>query len=160
MPRIELTPMTQPEYEEWAVSSVSDYAKEKKRAQLLTDEEAQRVALESFARLLPLGLQTENQFIFSIFEASFTTRIGSLWFGVLGSISDRKAFLYDIFLTPEFQNRGYGKEAMALLEIEVRKRGLKSIGLHVFGHNTRALTLYLNLGYGVTDVNLTKVLSE
>nr|WP_256371180.1 MULTISPECIES: GNAT family protein [unclassified Fusibacter] len=43
--------------------------------------------------------------------------------------------------------RGYAKEAMALLENEVKKAGYKRIELGVFSYNSRARSLYEKMNY-------------
>ena len=47
---------------------------------------------------------------------------------------------------------------MLALEEFLRARGIKSINLHVFGHNTVAISLYEKLGYRPTNMNLRKFL--
>lgn len=36
--------------------------------------------------------------------------------------------------------------------------GAETIGLHVFGHNNRAIKLYENLGYKATNISMSKQL--
>jgi ribosomal protein S18 acetylase RimI-like enzyme len=54
--------------------------------------------------------------------------------------------------------KGYGKKAMLLLEEKVKALGLKNIGLHVFGHNHRAIGLYQSLNYQTTNLVMEKEL--
>ena len=68
----------------------------------------------------------------------------------------RQAFIYDFRTLDEFHRQGYGTQAMIALEDEVRKLGIDTIGLHVFGHNHAARALYEKVGYEVTDVHMAK----
>ena len=45
------------------------------------------------------------------------------------------------------RDRGYGRDLMLAAEHEAARLGADSIGLHVFGFNTSAITLYESLGY-------------
>ena len=60
-------------------------------------------------------------------------------------------FIYDIELTQENRGKGLGKELMQLVEIETRKLGCISIGLHVYGHNAAAVALYEKSGFQTTS---------
>ena len=81
------------------------------------------------------------------------TPVGVIWFAMNGTGEARRAFLYDITLEDAHRGRGLGRQAMALFEAEARR-----LGLHVFGHNTRARELYEKLGYVAISVNLSKEL--
>ena len=84
--------------------------------------------------------------------------VGTLWPGVRGAPDNRKSYIYDIVLNEETRGKGIGTKAMVLLEDEVRKLGLRHIGLHVFGHNKVARGLYESLGYEITNLNMEKTL--
>jgi ribosomal protein S18 acetylase RimI-like enzyme len=45
---------------------------------------------------------------------------------------------------------------MEAIEDEVRKLGISKIGLHVFGFNAAARSLYDKLGFEVTDTSMEK----
>ena len=67
-------------------------------------------------------------------------------------------FIYDLRIYDEYQRRGYARQAMLALETKVRELGLDTISLHVFGHNHAAKALYDQLGYEVTNINMSKKL--
>jgi ribosomal protein S18 acetylase RimI-like enzyme len=151
-----LTKMNEEEYKVWIVESKNTYRDENVKAGM-TLNEAQKKSDDDFLRLLPNGLQSPDQHIFSIKENK-TNWVGIIWFGVRGAADNRKAFIYDIVLNDNARGKGYGKKAMELLESEVKKLGLRHIGLHVFGHNLVARNLYEKMGYEITNLNLEKVL--
>lgn len=84
--------------------------------------------------------------------------IGYLWYVIRGADNNKKAFIADILIYEEQRGKGLGKKAMLLLEEHVREQGLDSIGLHVFGFNQRATSLYKALDYQVTDLVMMKKL--
>lgn len=59
-----------------------------------------------------------------------------------------------ITIDEPFWGKGYGFEAVKLLEIEAKKRGCDKISLLVHKNNQRALNLYKKLGYFDTDLKL------
>jgi ribosomal protein S18 acetylase RimI-like enzyme len=152
---IKLVPMNELEYVEWSERSRENYCSELHKNGL-TKEEAQKKTDDDFGRLLPEGLKSKDQFVFTIKDG--VRWVGILWFGVRGAEDNRKAFIYDIELNESERGKKFGEQAMTLLEAEVKKIGLKHIGLHVFGHNLPARKLYEKLGYEITNLNLEKKL--
>lgn len=147
--------MNDDEYLIWLKKSVDNYRDENHKNGL-TLAEAQKKSDDDFARLLPDGLKSVDQHIWSIKADGLW--VGTLWIGVRGAADNRKAFIYDIVLNENAKGKGYGKSAMTLLEDKVRALGLRHIGLHVFGHNTIARNLYTTLGYEITNLNMEKTL--
>lgn len=148
---IKLRKMTSEEYSNYMKFSVANYADEKQKGEGLTPEEALKVAQDSYVRLLPQGLETPDQFIFSVIDDSSQKPIGMLWFAKKSQSGKLYAFIYDIVLNPEKRGQGLGKQLMALMETEARALGCTSVGLHVFGHNTAAIALYEKSGFYTTN---------
>lgn len=153
---VSLVKMSVEEFSVWCTRSIENYRDENIKNGM-THAEAQKKSDDDFGRLLTDGVKTVDQHIFAIKEDG-SKWIGTLWFGVRGPSDNRKAFIYDIILDDETRGKGYGKLAMQLLEAEVKKIGLRHIGLHVFGHNKIARGLYEKLGYETTDLNMEKTL--
>ena len=154
---MQLLKMTEAEFNEWAPRSRAGYAKDKMRANAYTQKEAEEIAEKDFARILPEGLNSKDSYLYSLNENQLG-RVGFIWFRVQGAEENRKAFVCDIIVEPEFRGRGFGKLAMLGVEDEARKLGLKGIGLHVFGFNEPAIRLYQSLGYETTDLVMAKSL--
>ncbi|MDZ7671853.1 MAG: GNAT family N-acetyltransferase [Halanaerobiales bacterium] len=55
--------------------------------------------------------------------------------------------LHLLAISPEYQNKGYGKEVMDFCEKYAKDNNYKSIHLDVFSKNKGALKLYKNRGY-------------
>ena len=147
--------MTESEFVEWHVQSKNNYRDELHRSGLSLSE-AQKKADDDMSRLLPEGLNSKDQFLFSMKDTG--RNVGILWFGIRGAEDNRKAFIYDIVVDVSERGKKYGERALKLLELEVKKRGLSHIGLHVFGHNLVARNLYEKMGYEITNLNLEKKL--
>lgn len=155
MSQILLSPMNEVEFGEWLDKSKMNYRDENVRNGL-TINEASKKSDDDFGRLLPDGLKSVDQFLFSIKENGLW--IGTIWLGIRGAVDNRKGFIYDIVLNENTRGKGYGKKAMLLIEDEAKKLGLRHIGLHVFGHNKIARNLYESIGYETTNVNMEKTL--
>ncbi len=153
---IELRPMQQDEFEEYILTSVPDYARDKMKSEGLSESAAMQLALDSYQKLLPLGVSTPDHFLFTVIEKTSSEQVGILWFHKRKD--GKRAFVYDIALNESSRGKGYGKQTMTLLENEVRLLGIPEIGLHVFAHNKVARNLYEKLGYEPTDLTLVKSL--
>lgn len=146
--------MTQPEYDAWLEYCIVEYAKDKMESLGISEAEALDLSKTSFERLLPDGLNTPDNYLFSVADSE--NLVGNLWFKISTDRGITTAFIYDIEMKPEFRGQGYGKATMQLIEPEARKYGATKIALHVFGGNETALKLYERSGYRVTDVSMSK----
>lgn len=154
--RVELQQMNAEEYRLFRTRMVSDYAKEKVIAGTWAKEEADALSEQAIASLLPEGLATKDNWLFSIREEQTGVGLGELWVNYRSGSRGPEAFIYEIIIFDEFQGKGYGKAAMQALDEEARKQGAVSIGLHVFAHNERAHQLYQKSGYVTTDITMKK----
>lgn len=53
----------------------------------------------------------------------------------------------ELYIKPEFRNKGFGKEFINYLEQFAKERGVKSVFLVATSNNQKAQKLYENLGY-------------
>ncbi|WP_090737942.1 GNAT family N-acetyltransferase [Paenibacillus sp. Mc5Re-14] len=157
---IKLVPMNAEQYERFEQRSLADYAEEKIQAGAWTVEEAPERAKESFATFLPQRLDTPHAHLYML-EYSGSggqgpEEAGYIWFNITESAQGKEAFLLDILVYDSYQGQGLGTLTMQALEQEARRLGAVRIGLHVFGHNERALHVYRKSGYRVTDIQMSK----
>lgn len=150
---ITLQIMNSTEYEQYLTHAIKEYAAEHVKAGRWTEEEAVGKAAKEYEQLLPEGENTPNHKLFTI--RANDEAVGMIW---LGLRPNNKGFIYDIKIQEEHQGRGFGKQAMKEIEKIGKELGLKSIGLHVFGHNEVARSLYEKLGYEITNIKMEKVL--
>lgn len=152
---LKLVKMTPEDFDYWLARNKRDYAADKMRANRLTQEEADAIAERDTKRLLPDGLESVDNYLFTAVDEE-QNKVGYMWFGARGPEDNRKAYLYDIVVEDAHQGKGCGRGIMNLLEEEVRGLGISEIGLHVFGFNTTAINLYQSLGYETTDLMMAK----
>lgn len=156
---VQLVPMNKAQFEEYLASSIEDYAGEHVKVGNWSPEKALQKAKENFHRLLPDGLSTSNQYLFTIEDETLGKKVGMLWFAVEKRETGPRAFVYDVRINESYRRQGYGTQAFKALERKVRELGLKRIMLHVFGHNRAARAMYAKLGYEVMSLIVSKTLN-
>jgi RimJ/RimL family protein N-acetyltransferase len=157
MPNVHLVPLTEADYADYMARSVADYAADNVKAGYWTSAEAQQRAQSVFDRLLPQGVHTPEQHLYSIRDAESGVQVGVIWLH-----ENRKqvlGFIYDFVISEQFRRQGYGTAALLALEDVARQMGLTKLNLHVFGHNTPAKALYEKVGYVVTSFNMGKAIT-
>lgn len=151
---LKLQPMTEADYLAWRTATVREYAEDKVLNGAWTQEESIARSEESFDRLLPVGLETPDNWLHTVRRREDDLVVGHLWFAK----HERDAYLYDIVILEPYRRRGYGRGALRLFHAAARERGFVSTALHVFGHNTAARDFYLSEGYAITDLTMRKTL--
>jgi ribosomal protein S18 acetylase RimI-like enzyme len=150
-----LRPMTDSEYADWVAEAIPAYAHDKVASGQWSAEAAIELSTNEHHELLPAGLQTPDNFLFTI-EDDAGRAVGMLWFAVQIKFSSRIAYVFDVSIRPERQRQGHAFQAFRALEAEVKRQGLTGIALHVFGHNAGAQALYARLGFQPTNISLFK----
>jgi ribosomal protein S18 acetylase RimI-like enzyme len=156
---IRLEPMTEAEFQAFLQPAIAEYAAEHVRGGRWSPEESLEESRKEYKQLLPDGLHTAKQHLFSIRDDA-GAKVGMIWFAERELGANRTAFIYDIRIEAAFQRRGYATQAFRVLEPLVRSMGMSAISLHVFGHNTAARALYEKLGFETTNVLMTKTIAD
>jgi ribosomal protein S18 acetylase RimI-like enzyme len=156
---VNLAPMTESEFQAYLRPAIKEYAQEHVTSGHWRADEAIEKSAEEFRQLLPDGLASPDQHLFSI-KNERDEHIGMLWFAVTDRGGKRGAFVYDVRIYEQFQRRGYATQAFQPLEALARDMGLTTISLHVFGHNTAARALYEKLGFETKSVFMSKAIGE
>ncbi len=154
-----LTPMTAESLGSYLEEAIKTYADEHVRSGNWAADQAQAQAEREFADLLPDGIHSKDQYLFTLVDDTTGADVGMIWYGVRGQMETREAWIWDFKVDPAYRRRGYGRQALAALEHHVKEQGLTKIGLHVFGHNDAARSLYEAMGYAVTNLVMSKTLS-
>lgn len=150
-----LTKMKQDNFDDYMATAITTYAKEKERNGSWPKADALSNAETAYQQLLPDGLLTADNFLYMIQKKS--ENLGYIWFAKYNQ--DREtAFIYDFEIYPAFQNKGFGTQALSLVELEAKQLGFSALSLHVFGSNAQAIHLYKKMGFGVTDMSMRKTL--
>lgn len=157
---ITLIPMSQTELDAYLEAAIREYADDHVRAGNWQAEGALERSKQEFDALLPQGVHTPKQYVFSIHDDALGKNIGLLWFADRSDTPEPCAWIYDFVIQKEYRGRGYGAPAMRALEDQVRAIGLDKISLHVFGDNRVARGLYAKMGYVETNVLMSKKLEK
>jgi ribosomal protein S18 acetylase RimI-like enzyme len=155
---VELVPMEQEDFETYRERNIREYAAEHVKNGDWLPEEALEKSRKEVQGLLPDGIKSKNQFIYSIFDDATNQKLGMLWVEVKMDTPRRRAFMYDFIIEEQFRGKGYGKQALAALDQKLISMDSESVGLHVFAHNTVAQELYKKSGYQVTNIIMRKQL--
>ena len=112
--------------------------------------------------LLPDGLQSKDQFLFSLRDDALDQNpiVGMIWFAVREGRTAKSAFIYDLRIREALRGKGYGRKAMQKFENVVQEMGIGRIGLNVFGHNHAVRSLYEKLGYRIGGNGMNKTLGK
>jgi ribosomal protein S18 acetylase RimI-like enzyme len=153
---VRLRPLRDDELPAFIEHGKEQYARDMVENAGLSNEQAQKKAEKDWSLLLPNGRPPAGHYLHAV-EDETGERVGDLWFAERTNDFDATvAFVYSIEIAEPFRGRGYGRQAMQLLEDEVRARGLSHIALNVFGGNEAARSLYRSLGYAETAVWMRK----
>ena len=133
---------------------VPDYADEIVRNFHYSKDEAIVQAVSEVNNDLPQGVDTSGQFLFCVelSDNPDSTVVGYLWFRL--SNAGKIAFVNDLFIFSKFRGKGFGKQTLSALEVEVLKLDIDQIELRVAYDNKRAQGLYEGMGFFPTGVNM------
>ncbi|MEP7454575.1 GNAT family N-acetyltransferase [Phyllobacterium sp. SB3] len=151
-----LRAMRADEYPDFLDYFIPDYAIEIAVNYNLEAAAAKNRAISEIEQDLPQGVNTVGHSLTCIidFQIGVEHLLGYLWYRT--NVEKSELFIYDFYVFPREQGKGYGKEAMRLLEEEAAKSGVQQIKLRVAANNPRAKKLYDNCGFHVTGINMSK----
>lgn len=153
-----LSPMTEPEFAAYLQIAIPEFAQDKIDSGQWAPEQALELSRSGYAEMLPQGVLTPDHYLFTLRDAGTGQDVGMLWFAAQVRGSQRIAFVYDVLVRTPYQRQGHARRAFAALEERAGTLGLTGIALHVFGRNTGAQTLYHQLGFETTNINMFKQL--
>ena len=148
---VKLRPMEQADFEAYLEEDIQRYAQAHLEAGNWEPSEALEKPRTEHQQLLPDGLESKNQYLFSIIDAS-DQKLGILWV----NIENGRAFIYDFIIDESFRGKGYGKQALVALDEKLKSIEVQSVGLHVFGDNFIAQELYEKMGFQITGIHMKK----
>lgn len=154
---VQLRPMSDEEFSHFLDTAPAAYARDKVLAGNWPTRGAQERARAEFFELLPLGLQTPDQFLYRAIDETGEP-CGHVWICVQREGRVRTAYLYDIGIDKTQRRKGLGAATLQAAEAAAAGLGAQQLGLHVFWHNALARRLYEKAGYLPTNLNMMKVL--
>ncbi|HET6625481.1 MAG TPA: GNAT family N-acetyltransferase [Nocardioidaceae bacterium] len=158
MPAVRLVPMSPERYPDWARASISGFAEQQVASGTLPEREAREYAEREFDSLLPEGLLTPGQHVWSAYDGP--DEVGSLWLGLRTGSEGPEGYVYDVAVAPGLRGRGLGRALMLAGEAQAHSLGARTMRLTVFGHNEPARGLYGGLGYETAATQMTRRLDR
>ena len=150
---VKLIPVEQAVFEAYLEEDIQRYAQAHVEAGNWEPSQALEKSRKEHQQLLPDGLESRNQYLFSIIDAS-DQKLGILWV----NIENGRAFIYDFRIDEAQRGKGYGKQGLMALDEKLKSMNVESVALHVFGDNITAQELYKKTGYQITGIHMKKVL--
>lgn len=155
-----LAALTEEQYPVFFELAATTYAEENVRGGRWLAADAMALARSETSRLLPSGISTADNFLYSVCSESDQGVVGYLWFAEMQRGSARIAFICQVLIEPSHRRKGHARSALEAVQAIAEKRGLSGLALHVFAHNEAANALYRSLGYRVSSLNLIKSLPQ
>jgi GNAT superfamily N-acetyltransferase len=153
---VRLEPMTREQYVAYRVTAEDSYAESIHSSGSMPEAEARAKAVDDFARLLPEGFDTPGHHFWTAYDGDL--EVGILWLKLSETSEGTTAFGYDFEIREALRRQGYGRAFMVAAEKACRDLGVVSIGLNVFGHNLAAQSLYEQMGFEVTSIQMSRKL--
>lgn len=153
-PAVRLEPMTERQYAAYRERAEDSYAEGIASSGAMSLEDARTKSVEDYARLLPDGLATEGNRLWTAYDGD--AEVGVLWLAFRDSGEGLTAFGYDFEVREELRRHGYGRSIMLAAEQLCRELGVVRVGLSVFGDNLGAQALYEQMGFEVASIQMTK----
>lgn len=116
------------------------------------EKELEHIGAEA---LMESALKNKSKYIYFIMKGSEPIGEVSIidQFPYLGCKDEKVAWISILIGEKKYWGKGYGQQAMGLLEDQCKKMGYKKIELGVFRFNERAHKMYKKLGYEEFKVN-------
>jgi GNAT superfamily N-acetyltransferase len=153
-PTVRLEPMTREQYDAFRLTGEDEYAESIRDSGSLPDAEAREQAAADYARLLPDGMDSEGHRFWTAYDGD--EAVGLLWLRLKDTSVGVTAFGFDFSVREELRRRGYGRALLQAAEDECRRLGVVTVGLNVFGHNLAARSLYEQMGFEVTSIQMSR----
>lgn len=153
-PRVKLVPMAEEEFGPYLRAAIRDFAKQRMISGEWGEWEAVALSEVDHARLLPDGLKTPDQYLYTARDAESGEPRATIWLMLRPKAGRTEGFIYDIEVREQFRGQGYGRATMLAGIEKARELGADIVGLHVFGHNAPARALYRSLGFVETNISM------
>jgi len=141
--------------EEFTVYSkyfIADYAQEISDNYGHSIDKSLELAKVCLFESFPNGYELNEQLLLCIEMDSNV--IGYVWHCI--DQQEESSFIYDFYIYPNHRNKGYAKQAIKALELNLKTVDVHEIKLRVAYHNKRAFKLYQAVGFTVTGYNMSK----
>ncbi|MDO5155570.1 MAG: GNAT family N-acetyltransferase [Eubacteriales bacterium] len=144
---VNLEKMSDNAYSQFMKISFEHQVEELIREENLSKEEAELETRKELDEMLPQGLETPDNYLYSIRHDEHV--VGYLWFLSEMNEDVKQVFLCDFLIYEDERCKGYGKAALVEMEKLAQDLQCKECVLFVEGINENAKKLYLKCGYQV-----------
>ncbi|UTW01108.1 GNAT family N-acetyltransferase [Marinomonas rhizomae] len=151
-----LVPMSKPFFAPYIEELVFQYARENVESGRWQKAGSLTRSRRDIERLLPRGLDTDNNHFFELKVPDVNETVGMVWLTLESSSTTSTVFIYDLEIKAEHRRKGYAKLALKEIEDFAATHNIVNIGLHVFSHNDAAKQLYAEMGYETVSINMVK----
>ncbi len=155
-PAVELRDMSREEYLVFRPRLEAEYAANLARSGALTAADARRKAADDLAALLPSGRNSPGHLLWTAHDGQ--QPVGLLWVHLRERSDGLHAFGYELRVEEGLREHGYGRAVVDAALEECRRRGVRSVGLSVFGFNAGARRIYERVGFELTAQTMAKQL--
>lgn len=152
--RVVLDPMTREEFGPYLEAGIRGFAEQKVRSGEWTEAESMPLSRADHDRLLPDGVDTADQYLYTVRDAASKDEVATIWIALRMKAGHVEGYIYDIDVHEKYRGQGYGRATMLAGIEKARAMGAETVGLHVFGHNEPARALYRSLGFVETNVSM------
>ena len=147
-------------FNEFAKAASDSYAADNVASGRWLEHQSEELARSELSRLLPQQAETSDHYIYEIKLDAAGRVLGFVWFGRMPRGITKVAFVFQLFVYPQYRRQGHGRAALTRVEHMATDLGLAGVALNVFGSNLGAQALYRSLGYAVTSLSMHKELSS
>ena len=157
---VRLVPMTAAEYDIFLEHEIQEYARERTEAGYWTEAEALEESRKAHHALLPEGLKTSNQCIYTVQETERGEAVGVIWLQATLNSPRPSGFILDLEIDEPFRRKGYARQAMLQLEAVANGMGCSSLACMCLPTIRRPCAIRRILGYTVASLNMLKPLTN
>lgn len=112
-----------------------------------------KIGLRFIRSLINSSSQEKDFFVIAINGSTICGYIG----GIVGRFRNNNNLIqFEVAVLERYQNRGIATNLISLLEIWARKKNLEVIELNVLENNTKAINLYIKLGFEIVSRKVSK----
>ena len=130
-----LAALTEEEFPAFFELAAAAYAKENVMGGRWLEADALALAHSETNRLLPLGIGTPENHLYSVRSEFNQEHVGYVWFAEMQRGSARIAFICQVLIEPRHRRQGHARAALQAVQAIAHSKGLSGLALHVFAHN-------------------------
>lgn len=101
--------------------------------------------LTELSKYIKFALKQKNMLVLIVIDEN---KVVGVVISHLHSLMKEDADIYDLYVLPQYRNKGYGKRLMKELYLRLKKKGIKRLGLYS-ENNKQTLNFYRKQGFQI-----------